>query len=365
MLQRIRFFRLPLAALLLTACRADAVVWARSDESTEKPKQAEIESLVLQLGDEHYIRRDQARARLVELGSIAFDALYVGTLNDDTEIKLQSAAILRGIEIELLHQEDSAEVRRELLRFDSISGAAKLDVIDRLAAFSDDVGRAALCRIARYDRSEFFSKMAALAVFETERPMTPERALRLIQTIEKELGPSKRTASEWLRCYSKFLADPFSTVTLWDDIVQAEAELYLDTMNSTHRALLKDLLHWHYLVMAQLGEDDHSQAAIVRIVPQMIQQPVDVIHQLDWLRDHEAWAAIDKVAEEHKQVIDANTLMKYQLAGALRQQGQNEESEKLANDAFAMSSESGVREIVSRALLQRAEFDWFENELQS
>ena len=361
-----RFTSLTLCSILTWCCATivSAAVHG-SSTTTDAIATAEIESLVRQLGSDHYIRREQARTRLAEYGSRAFDALHAVISDSDTEIRMQAESLLRGIHVELVRPGDSDEVRRELSRFENASAASKLDVLDRLAALANDEGRDALCRIVRFNTSEFISKKAALAFFASERPVSPARVKQLKQFIDRELQASKRTAAGWLKVYAEYLKQPEASIQKWNDVLLAEEATYREQESSTQRILIRDLLHWHAFVTTQLGRSDESLAAIQRIIPQFVKQPVDVVNHLDWLTDHKAWVTIDELAAEHHDAIESNALMQYQVARSFDKRGNTDKAKELADAAFEMSTEPAIRVIIGDELLKRMEFDWFERELRA
>ena len=351
---------------LLSCLLATGVAFAINKSSTkDEVSNAEIERLVRQLGSEHYIRREQARIRLSELGVRAFDALHAVTSDSDTEIRMQAESLLRVIQVELTREDDPPDVRRELERFGRVDAAAKLDVLDWLAALPDDRGREALCRIARFHRSEFIGKRAALAFFDVDRPISPVRAKRLQAIIHEELETSQRTAASWLRIYGAYLEDPRSNASKWNDVLIAEEEHYRDSESSTQRTIIRDLLKWHAHVMGKLGRTEETLQAIHRIIPQFVKRPVDVLNHLDWLTKFEAWKTIDLIGVEHQDAIELNVLMQYQVARSHLLRGDEAKAKRLADAAFNMTTNAAVRIIIADELLNRSAFDWFERELRA
>ena len=356
-----------LGSIVLLSCLLTAGVAFAVNKSSKKDEvsNAEIERLVRQLGSEHYVRREQARIRLSELGVRAFDALHAVTSDSDTEIRMQAESLLRVIQVELTREDDPPEVRRELERFDRVDAAAKLDVLDWLAALSHDRGREALCRIARFHRSEFICKRAALAFFDVDRPISPARAKRLQAIIHGELETSQRTAANWLRIYGAYLDDPKSNASKWSDVLVAEEGRYRDSESSTQRTIIRDLLKWHAHAMGELGNTDETLQAIHRIIPQFVKRPADVLNHLDWLTKFGAWKTIDLIAAEHQDAIDLNVLMQYQVARSHLLRGDEAKAKRLADAAFGMTTNATVRVIIAQELLARSAFDWFERELRA
>ena len=69
-----------------------------SEQSAEAPSDAEVISLVEQLGDAEFTVRERATQRLIDVGLSAVDALRVGSEHPDREIRYRSRRILATVQ---------------------------------------------------------------------------------------------------------------------------------------------------------------------------------------------------------------------------------------------------------------------------
>jgi tetratricopeptide (TPR) repeat protein len=100
-------------------------------------------------------------------------------------------------------------------------------------------------------------------------------------------------------------------------------------------------------------------------MPLLVVKPLDVVEQLDWLTEHNAWPVIDELAAEHEATIKPNALMTYQLARSYRLRGDDQSAAEYSKKAFDMSDEPQMRFIIGGALLERNELEWFEQEYRA
>src|SRR5438309_2064580 len=81
-------------ALLVLALSFVAVVAAAPDD-------AEIARLVKQLGDDEFMKREDATTRLKEIGEPALDALQQAKTSNDAEVRRRAAEIVAVLENKL------------------------------------------------------------------------------------------------------------------------------------------------------------------------------------------------------------------------------------------------------------------------
>lgn len=336
-----------------------------SEESDSARSISDVEQLVRQLGSDHYIRREQARNRLLSMGQDAFDSLYVAISDADAEIRLQAESLMRSLEIVLVRSSDSDVIKREIARYENASPAARLDILDQLAAMPNDAGRSAICRIARFESSEFLSKKAALAFFETARPFNASRVATLSSLIDDELQNSQRPSADWLRAYLAYLQFGESSLSKWRELQESEEQVYRDNPSQSQKQLINQLLHWHVQILDELGRRGESIATIKRVMKLLIDKPSDIVEQLDWLTEHEAWSVIDEIVTGNQETISSNALMSYQLARTYRLRGDPQRAAEASGKAFEMSEDPKMRFIIGQELRKRTELDWFEREYRA
>ena len=91
----------------------------------------------------------------------------------------------------------------DLPRIETDIGQETFIALDQL---SGGKGIAALCRIARYDRSSLVSRKAALVIIRPEEKSSEQTHIDS-EVVERELGASTRASAQWLRQYLAQLRD--------------------------------------------------------------------------------------------------------------------------------------------------------------
>jgi hypothetical protein len=128
--------------------------------------------------------------------------------------------LLRQISVRWTTNEDSSAVRRILRNFGDSTDDARLADILQLSLLSERESLAALCRIARYDRSPLVSRTAAAAVIWPEIKSARKKAIDP-QVIERG-GVSKRGRG-LAAAFDLASARPSAAVAAWQKLVDEEA----------------------------------------------------------------------------------------------------------------------------------------------
>ena len=265
---RTRLSQFGLAGVLLTAVLGN--LWSgnllRADDvspSSDAPatavaaQQREIATLIQQLGNPQYADRRRAERQLIQFGFEAFDALKDAEDHDDLEIATRARYLLQLISVELMRPHDPPKVRSLLTRYKNSSSLHRLGVIERLARMPDDIGLEGLCRIVRYEKSQEFSKRAALTLIAVHSTMN-EAIARREKTIRAALGRSGRPGVQWLFAYLQTLHDPSSGQAQWQRLVHIEQSAVGENSSEFHDDLLASLLYTIGGLYLDLG--DHEAA---------------------------------------------------------------------------------------------------------
>ena len=251
-----------------------------------KPK---IETLIRQLGSTRYSARRAAANELRQIGPEAFDLLHAASDDSDPEVAASARYLLRQIQVHWIASDDSAAVRRLLKDYGDHSEKVRLKQIDDLAKLRKGEGSAALCRIARFDRSPLLSRVAALAVIrpdDARAPTTPGAP----ETIDRELGESTRTSAVWLRQYRTQLRDPAGAVALWQQLINDETKLLEINADVTSSQIVLGLL-WN---LADLHRQLNDRAALMADVDRMVGLDAEtadrtVVDLLQWFVEQKSW----------------------------------------------------------------------------
>jgi hypothetical protein len=353
------------SAARLEAGADDAKAAPASDSAAVASKE-QIDALIRDLGSPAFTKRRAAANELRRIGADAFDALFSATESPDPEIAASAYYLLRQISVRWVQNEDPASVRRILRNFgDSPDEVRESDVL-QLGMLPKREGLAALCRIARYDRSPLVSRKAALAII---RPGAPEaRKTRVDQdVIDRELGPSKRAGAVWLRQYQAQLGDPAAAVPTWQRLIDEESTLLAQNSDETSAEVLVALM-WN---LADVYRQLNNRAPLAQLVDRMMRVESDDPEQvavalLMWLVEEKAWEPVDDLLTRHADRFTRSKKPLYAAAHARIGQGNEELAEKLAEDAAKLQSPDPLGSFeMARDLESRGRYEWAVREYRS
>lgn len=349
-----------------------AAPWAVGDETalnsqttaagasaTKPATKAEIEKLIRELGSPQFATRRAASNELRRIGPDAFDSLFAATEDSDPEIAASANYLLRQITVRWAHSDDSVAVRRILRTYGESADESRLADVLELALLPKREGLAALCRIARFDRSPLISRTAALAVIWPDSksarrtPLDPD-------VIERELGSSTRIAAGWLRQVPLQLRDPASSVNSWQQLIDEESARLSQNSDETSAELLAALM-WN---LADVYRRLDNQAALVQIVDRMVRLEGDdpervAVAVLMWLVDEKSWTTMDDLLNRHPDRFSRNKKPLYAAAIARKQQGRAEVAEELAEQASRLDTTEPLGGFeVAKDLEYRDLYEW-------
>ena len=392
--------------VLASAALAFAIgygTWARADgevTSVTAPavSSAQIDELIAQLGHEDFFVRERAQQQLAELGFHAFDALVAAENHADIEIAARARYLLRLMEIEWTRDDDPPEVKRLLGNYDQLDEDTRQQRIAELAKLPDDQGLAALCRLARFQRSDQLAKRAALeairqgggdggfAQWPTGQPadetavwalslldkqprsvldaIEPERWAQRAQTIRDSLAGSSRAAASWLLTYASLRESPEEALTDWAQLVEREAATLKTAPQQTEPAIVQELLRLESGWLRSLERQADAEATMLRTLDFVRPDSESLAQHLLWLTWHEAWSVIDHAAERFSAAFSDDPVLLYTLAFARQKQGQMEQAERLAASARELNPRDFLAhfEVAGELYGERGWIDWAEAE---
>jgi tetratricopeptide (TPR) repeat protein len=352
----------------LLMCRADSsaaddapadTAVSPSTTPNESVTKQKIEELIRQLGSPRYTERRAAANELRQIGAEAFDLLNAAMDNSDPEVAASAQYLLRQINVRWVQSEDSTAVRAILRDYGDQSDERRSGRVDRLATLADGEGVAALCRIARFDRSPLISRKAALAIIRpTEK--TTDRPPIDPEMVAHELGASTRVAAVWLRHFIEQIRDPAASIAQWRQVVDEETARLEEKADDTSAEILLGLL-WN---LADLYRQLDDKQALAATVGHMVQLDADqlektVIELLAWLTEHESWESLDRFLADHSVRFTHLKRPLYYAALARAKQGKKELAEELAKQAAQVDSQTPSESfLAAKDLEEHKQFEW-------
>ena len=208
--QTLRWIALPLLLATFSGAQ-NKILWARDELPLSSEGLAHrISRLIEQLGDDRYTTRERAQAELAKLGFEAFEALSEAQSHQEIEIAQRAKYLILSMRINWTWDEDPPAVKTILKGYEQQGNDRRVMSMNALAQLEDGQGIEALCRLARFERTDELSKQAAMLVI-ANAPREKKERVRHRTTIRTTLGPSKRPGTLWLRVYADWLHEPAAT----------------------------------------------------------------------------------------------------------------------------------------------------------
>lgn len=332
---------------------------AASASAQAAPTADRIQQLIRQLGDKRFTTRRAAATELRQIGAESFDQLHTATNDSDPEVAASARYLLRQIPVRYVQKDDPPAVRGLLRDYDRQPDNVRLRRVDNLAELAHGEGAAALCRIARFDRSPIVSRMAALAVIRPDQDKF-EPAPIDADTVEHELGTSSRAATMWLRRYLVQLGDPASSVDSWQALINEETARLEQNSSDTSPQIVSSLL-WN---LAEVYRQTNNHQATMKVVEQMIGADPDALESnaielLTWLTRHQSWEVLDDFLNKHLGQLEQSKRPLYYAALARSKQGKTDMAEFLAEKASKIEAQDKLESfLTAKDLEEHSQFDW-------
>ena len=136
---------------------------AAAAKAKEPASPEHISKLIRELGNKDYYVRQRAQDELARLGFEAFDALNLAAADEDPEIAFRAKYLLRLMRVEWTTPGDPSEVKKCLRNYESQDALAREGTMRALADLPNGQGVAALCRLARFEKSPLSNRQLPLA----------------------------------------------------------------------------------------------------------------------------------------------------------------------------------------------------------
>ena len=342
---------------------------------TSSTKQAkEIQSLIIQLGDDEYHTREAAEQKLLQFGHDAFDLLKANDDHEDLEISSRVNYILQQLRIDWLREDDPEEVRQLLARYSELPESERGERIGRLALLSKGRGAVALARIARFDSSPILAREAALRLAGLATKAIAEAAPK----IQRECGSSQRPPVDWVRASLVEAKTPKSAVALWAQAVEKEmSRLEREGLSQDpdRQDIVFSLLEHELGLCNRLDLVDETTASLVRQirVSQWVviegrrgRKTQGLIQALIWIVENERWQVLEQIEARYEKDIRKERKLVYYLAAAYDKQGLQKIAEETALRAFELIADDDEQRarLGNHLLKSFGKLAWAEREWQ-
>ena len=340
--------------------------WGLVAVAAQAPQDAEatkVAALIEQLGSAEFAARERAQTELTQMGLVAFDALLDAQQHGDLEIALRAGHLVRAMRVRWTEEGDSQDVKRILREYDEAVDDTRQKLIQRLAALDATANLDPLCRLARFERADKLSKLAALYVLRGDLPadlaVRQERGQRVVQ----QLGGSQRVAAEWLRAYALFLSQSPDAPARWEELVNAELEALRRSAESSSRPMVMELLRWQVHMLMDLKRPDDAKQAMRRSDLLSDGSTQELLTLVDWMLDSQGGDVVIELSQELSASFADNLPLQYRLAEAYWLQGTKEKADELAAAALhAQEDKLDAHFAVAGQLELRGRFAWAEAE---
>ena len=340
-----------------------AATKAKKQADSGKKLDAKINELIRKLGARSYASRERAKAALERLGLLAFDALNAAQHNSDIEVAMRARYLVRRLQVAWSQDTDSAEVKRILKGYSSLSESLRKSRMDRLAGLKQRAGTLVLCRLARFETNDRLSKSAALMILNQDADEKGAERTKLADKIRMAMGRSKRPAADWIRKYADWLEKGKASLADWEKIAKAERQVLARYPERSSRLIARDLYRWLAGALTEAKEEKRAIAMMRHTIQLLDGTQPQLIEIIDWMMERKAWSLIDEVAQRYMDRIKSNRDLLYRFAESHKRRGASAKADELALQAAQLPGRAYEHlRIAYDPLQERGLFKWAERE---
>ncbi len=385
--------RLQLLSLALAVCvsftgtsvaqqvERDYAIDSEKASTSDAELQLQIADLIAQLGDSNFHRRLNARWRLERIGLLAFEQLREAALfSKNVEVADAAAYIIESQNIAWWLETDSVEVRSYLAGYSAASKSKREESILLLGKLDTLDAQFALCRLARYERFEDVSKLAALTLLEkladtsannsesmpsaavpgsdlgsnesgsNESGSNESGSKDFIESIATAVGDGDRTSIQWIRLFTDNVIQANAKPQPWSELARREIEDFGDQPLPQKTMSLR-FCRW---IVTWLSKTTGKEAVINSMADNLVSATTGDPFQLrglaTWALDEELPDILIAVAEKHPRPFESSGELGYLLAASYLMMGEAARAEELAAQA---SQNMGPDSVEARELAER------------
>jgi tetratricopeptide (TPR) repeat protein len=337
-----------------------------AEKSAKAEQQKKIAALIEQLGDKDYFLRQKAQDELSKMGFEAFEALSTASTSDDLETATRAKYLLKLMRVEWTTATDPPEVKRLLKNYEMLDIENREDRIKALAALPEGSAIPALCRLARYEKSNVLSKRAALELMQSTPAGDPPSTQR-VNLIRKIIESGSRPAVQWINAWLRMARDPQAALADFQRLADAETQLLQRTPDDTSPEVVTAFMRYYIAQLKRLGKTDAMVQAMQRLIEVQKDDSATIADLAEWFLEQKSWGALDDLAAKFAVRFDAEPILLYLHAEAKLAQNDTAKAEELAAKAIKLNP---GREFVSlhyltaRNLKKRGCIDWAVKEFE-
>jgi tetratricopeptide (TPR) repeat protein len=357
--------------------------------------QTQVAKLIAQLGHENFRVRLNAQAELEKIGLAAYEQLREAVVHNDIQIARSAEYLLKSQNVVWWLESDSHEVRTRLQDYSSLNNVERQTRLLELASIGTDDALLALCRVAKFESSEWCSRAAAIGLLSKLSKLEGQRQDSLLQAVLITIGRANRPATIWLQSFSnQTLNLEVFSLDVWKDYVD-KLNLELSRMSrASFKAPIKStnfmdeqklqVLQFYEWMIAWIMHKQGREAALDVARPSLVL----VSKNLHAVREYSTWALSIELPELVVELLDSSKpylnsddqQLHYLLAEAHRKLNDEAKATEVATRArripkdniaklgqlargSANAIQANQRLMQAMMLDERGMFDWEEGEL--
>lgn len=287
-----------------------------------------IQGHIENLGHPSYAVRSRARYELERLGLIAMDAIRAAEESADTEIAFAARFLMSSLEVQWARETDPAEVREILRDYDDLGTDERRNCVDRLGNLADPMAKVVLARLARFERSMWLSRWAAITAMRVQKDVAPLDTSHLGK-MRETLGDSDRVAVRWLLQYCDDTERQQIDAGAWKALIAEESRRVevAGAGEATDPTLLVEL----YRVCAArcLGYEEREQALMFasEALDNVLARRQELLEAVRWALNVGLHEVVLQLRERQSARFETEAELMYGVAEAYRQRGEDELAE--------------------------------------
>jgi tetratricopeptide (TPR) repeat protein len=325
---------------------------------------AELRLLVAELGNDEFVRRENAQQQLRQFGIDAFDVLREAKDDPDIEISRRVRYLLRRLDVIWYQPSDSPTVKEMLEKYAALSKIDRATRVHALASLPVDEAIPVLCRIARLETEDRVAKQAATSLIRAKYFSEPAaRRKQLSVALKNETGYGKRKGILWLRIFADSLQDPQANVERWRSVVANEQKNYANYPATSSNSILLDLLRFETEALLFVGKRDDALKSAQQAMELVDPSRQELLTHIDWMLDREMPELVLQIRAKYPEPFGDDLALKYRFAEAHRNTGDDSNANQAAKLALEHRPDDyAAHLVVAKSLENRGMFDWAEAE---